>query len=115
MKKFIIFLSICIIGMFNIQPAIYVKADSGENVEIKINQSISDQLDNLDLSNLEDCLNDLSQFYNLDNTISLNVLVSCTVPYFEQLVFLFLRIEYNKSNALDSPYMLSFSSSSLTS
>ena len=36
MKKFIIFLSICIIGMFNIQPAIYVKADSGENVEIKI-------------------------------------------------------------------------------
>ena len=62
MKKFIIFLSICIIGMFNIQPAIYVKADSGENVEIKINQSISDQLDTLDLSNLEDCLYDLTQF-----------------------------------------------------
>lgn len=71
MKKFIIFLSICIIGMFNIQPTIYVKADSGENVEIKINQSISDQLDNLDLSNLEDCLNDLTQFYNLDNTTSI--------------------------------------------
>ncbi|HBP44154.1 MAG TPA: hypothetical protein DD621_05800 [Clostridiales bacterium] len=75
MKKIIIILIICIVGFFNIQPCIYVKADDGKNVEEQLNTSIGKQLNNIDFSDLDMCLDNLNQFYGFSENNSIKDVV----------------------------------------
>ncbi len=75
MKKFIIFLSICIFSYFNVSPIVVCAAsNSKDNIDAEIGSNIADQLNNLDLSGLDSYLNDLN--FNLYNQTSFSDLVA---------------------------------------
>ena len=76
MRKFIIFLCACIVGFFNVNPIVTVYANSKTSkLEQELETSISDQLSDLNFSNLDSYLNDINKDYNFIESTNFKDLV----------------------------------------
>jgi len=76
MRKFIIFLCACIVGFFNVNPMVTVYANSKTSkLEQELETSISDQLSDLNFSNLDSYLNDINKNYNFIESTNFKDLV----------------------------------------
>lgn len=70
MKKLIILLAICVVGMFNIHPFIAVYADTESDLEEKLNTNIVEQIKDLNFDELDYYLAQLQKDYNFVKTTS---------------------------------------------
>lgn len=76
MRKFIIFLCVCIVGFFNISPITTVYANNSNNIEQTIQNTISDQLKNLNFSTLDVCLQEVGKNYDFIKNMKFSDLIS---------------------------------------
>lgn len=68
MKKFIIFLAICVVCFFNIQPSIIVSAESNNDLEHDLNNNVIEQLSNLNFDELDYYLTNFQDEYSFLNS-----------------------------------------------
>lgn len=75
MKKFIIFLAVCVIGMFNIQPSIVVHAEDKSDLEEKLTNSVLEQINNLDFGDLDYYLNQIQTDFDFTSANSFSEVI----------------------------------------
>lgn len=79
MKKFIIFLAVCVVCFFNVNPSyiIYAEANKSneESIEKELSGNVISQLESLDFSALDYYLNEINNNYNFTNSTNVSDVV----------------------------------------
>lgn len=79
MKKIVIFLIVCIVGFFNVDPYIVHAKSENSKLELELNSQIIKDLSNLDFDSLDDCLNNVLNDFGLSYNSSIkDVVLSIT-------------------------------------